>query len=206
MPLDLWLFTKANRYFVESQIVNARLVLLNKCDKVEPRRALLIRDAITAINPDATVLLTEYGGVDWAQYQLAMSTPPSSPPGQFLPAGQVVLEGEKHQAGQIRLRKEQDALGYESFGLTYDDLLFNQPKLENLFSQLQGPEMGTIVRAKGIFQVDRKWILMELASGEISTQPIRQSEQSKVSIIGKGLNRKAIGTAFERCVSGGPGE
>jgi G3E family GTPase len=197
---------KANRYFVESQIVNARLVLLNKCDKVEHRRALLIRDAITVINPDATVLLTEYGGVDWAQYQLAMSTPPSSYSRQLLPAGQIPLEEGKPEAGQIRLQVDQDALGYESFGITYDDLLFNQPKLEHLFSQLQGPEMGTIVRAKGIFQVGRKWILMELASGEISTQPVRQSEQSKVSIIGKGLNRKAIGTAFERCVSGELGE
>ena len=73
--------------------------------------------------------------------------------------------------------------------------------LENLFSQLQSSVMGTVVRAKGIFRVGRKWILLELASGEISTQPVRQADQSKVSVIGQRLDRKAIGAAFERCVS-----
>jgi len=113
------------------------------------------------------------------------------------------LEEEKPEEGQIYLQNEQDALGYESIGLTFDNLHFSQPMLENLFSQLQSSAMGTVVRAKGIFRVGRKWILLELASGEISTQPVREAEQSKVSIIGKGLNRKAIGAAFERCVSGG---
>ena len=103
---------KANRYFVESQVTNARLVLLNKCDKVDHRKALLIRDAISVINPDATVLMTEYGGVDWTQYQLAMTTPPSSPSRQFLPDGQIHLEEEKPEEEQIYLQNEQDALGY----------------------------------------------------------------------------------------------
>ena len=91
---------QANRYFVESQIVNARLVLLNKCDKVEQRRALLIRDAITAINPDATVLLTEYGGVDWAQYQLAMSTPRPLPPGSFFLPARFLWKRENPKQGK----------------------------------------------------------------------------------------------------------
>jgi G3E family GTPase len=195
---------KANPDFVESQVMNARLVLLNKCDKVDHRRALLIRDAISAINPEATVLLTIHGGVDWGQYQLALVNPPPFHPRQSLQPGRIHLEKKEPEEKHIHLQTEQDALGYESFGLTYDDLLFNQPMLEKLFNQLQGSEMGTVVRAKGIFRVDHKWILMELASGEVSTQPVRQAEQSKVSVIGKGLDRKAIGAAFERCVSGGP--
>ena len=194
---------KANSSFVESQVTNARLVLLNKCDKVDHRRASLVRDAISAINPDATVLLAEFGGVDWGQYKLALATPPISYHRQSLPAGHLHLEEEQPAEKPIRLQNEQDALGYESIGLTFDNLHFSQPMLENLFSQLQSSAMGTVVRAKGIFRVGRKWILLELASGEISTQPVREAEQSKVSIIGKGLNRKAIGAAFERCVSGG---
>ena len=195
---------KANPHFVESQVMNARLVLLNKCDKVDHRRALLIRDAISAINPEATVLLTVHGGVDWGQYQLAMATPPTSHLGQSLPAGQISPEKEEPEEKHIHLNDEQDALGYESFGLTYNHLFFNQDMLQSLFNQLQRSEMGTVARAKGIFQVGHKWILMELASGEVSTQPVKQAEQSKVSVIGKELDRKAIGAAFERCVSGGP--
>ncbi len=195
---------KANAPFVESQVTNARLVLLNKCDKVEHRRASLVRNAISVINPNATVLLAEYGGVDWGQYKLALATSPTSRHLHSVPAGHHHLEEEQPAGAPVQVHDEQDALGYESIGLTFDHLQFSQPMLENLFSQLQGPAMGDVVRAKGIFKVGRKWILLELASGETSTQPVREAEQSKVSVIGKGLDRKAIGAAFERCVSGGP--
>jgi G3E family GTPase len=200
--MDLY---KANSQFVESQVKNARIVLLNKCDKVNQRRALLIRDAISAINPEATVLMTEYGGVDWDQYQLALAAAPVTHPVPGQPGlsdSSAQPEGEESEK-YILLHDEPDALGYESFGLIYDDLAFDQLMLEELFQQLKSSEMGEVVRAKGIFQVDHKWILMDLASGELSTQPVKEAKQSKVSIIGKRLDRKTIGSALEKCVSGG---
>jgi len=203
--MDLY---KANSQFVESQVKNARIVLLNKCDKVDQRRALLIRDAIAAINPEATVLMTEYGGVDWDQYQLALAAAPVTPPVPGQPGlsdSSTQPEGEEPEQKYILLHNEPDGLGYESFGLIYDDLAFDQFMLEELFQRLKSSEMGEVVRAKGIFQVDHKWILMDLASGEISTQPVKEAKQSKVSIIGKRLDRKAIGSALEKCVSGGSG-
>jgi len=197
---------QANPHFVESQVRNARIVLLNKCDKVDRRRALLIRDAISAINPDATVLMTEYGEVDWDQYRLALSTSPVLPilPGRrHPPAGRLQPAPEPGEAELLHLHEEQEALGYDSFGLTYPDLSFHRTLLEDLFQQLQSSEMGQVVRAKGIFRVGGKWLLLEVASGEVSQQPVREAEESKVSIIGRGLKRKAIGAALERCVVGG---
>ena len=41
---------------------------------------------------------------------------------------------------------------------------------------------------------------MELASGEFSSQPISRSGESKISIIGRGLDRETIRTALDRCV------
>jgi G3E family GTPase len=196
---------KANPHFVESQVKNARIVLLNKCDKVEPKKALLLQNAISAINPEATVLKTEYGGVDWGQYQLALTATPVPQPAseQFVLLDKALQPQGKESEQSLSLFPEKRELGYESFGLIYDDIVFNQPKLENFFQQLKGPGMGNVVRAKGIFQVDNRWILMDLASGEISSQPVRPGQQSKVSIIGTGLKRKEIGAALERCVSGG---
>lgn len=204
--MDLY---KANPHFVESQVQNARIVLLNKCDKVDQKRALLLQNAISAINPDASVLMTEYGGVDWGQYHLALTATPILQPvaDQFVLLDQALQPEEGASAPSFALRsEEQETLGYESFGLIYEDLVFNQPKLEEFFQQLQSPTLGEVVRAKGIFQVDHKWILMDLASGEISSQPVKQWGQSKVSIIGKGLKRKEIGAALEKCVSGGSKE
>jgi G3E family GTPase len=194
---------KANPNFVESQVKNARIVLLNKCDRVDKRKAMLTRDAISAINPDTTVITTEFGAVDWSQYQLALSTPPES---KNLQTERTFISDHRQDGwigdkGAIHLHDEEDALGYESFGLVYSDLTFDEKDLSNFFERLNASEMGEVVRAKGIFRVGNKSILMELASGELSSQPVRPAEQSKVSIIGRKLNRKEIGGALERCVT-----
>ena len=194
---------KANPHFVESQVKNARIVLLNKCDRVDKRKAMLTRDAISAINPDTTVITTEFGAVDWSQYQLALSTPSGS---ETLQTGPTLISDHRQDGwigdkGAIHLHDEEDALGYESFGLAYSDLTFDEKDLSNFFEKLNASELGEVVRAKGIFRVGNKSILMELASGELSSQPVRPAEQSKVSVIGRKLNRKEIGGALERCVA-----
>lgn len=194
---------KANPHFVESQVKNARIVLLNKCDRVDKRKAMLTRDAISAINPDTTVITTEFGAVDWSQYQLALSTPSGS---ETLQTGPTLISDHRQDGwigdkGAIHLHDEEDALGYESFGLVYSDLTFDEKDLSNFFEKLNASELGEVVRAKGIFRVGNKSILMELASGELSSQPVRPAEQSKVSVIGRKLNRKEIGGALERCVA-----
>jgi G3E family GTPase len=209
---------KANRHFVESQVENANLVLLNKCDLVDKRTAIVTQGAISSINPDIPVLMTEFGAVDWAEYQMALSTASGPKQGGWKDEQEYTVRyreethitatvGELHPHSH-ESQEEEDALGYESFGCIYEDLSFDQMALENLFQDLNTPnsQMGEIVRAKGIFQIGDKWILMELASGEFSSQPIRKSSQSKLSIIGKGLNQDMIGAALNRCLSGGSGE
>jgi G3E family GTPase len=201
---------KANRHFVESQVKNAQLALLNKCDRVDKRKAMVTQGAILAINPELTVLMTEFGAVDWAEYQFALSTVPRSEKDvrmvEKFYSDHIEEEflKEAGNKGHPHFHEEEDALGYESFGCVFEDLSFNQDSLETLFQELNATnsKMGEIVRAKGIFRIADKWILMELASGEFSSQPVGQFNQSKVSIIGKGLNREMIGAALERCLLG----
>ena len=195
---------RANPHFVESQVKSARAILLNKCDRVDRRKALLTRDAISAINPEATVIATEFGAVDWSQYQLALSTPLGSGAPQTEPSAAAVHRHDEVAAEDgptIHLHDKEDALGYESFGLVYDDLVFDETGLADFFRKLNLAELGEIVRAKGIFRVGGKSMLMELASGEFSAQPVKLAEQSKVSVIGRNLDRKGIGAALEGCVS-----
>lgn len=183
--MDLY---KANPHFVESQVRHARIVLLNKCDRVDPRRAMLIRDAISAINPDATVLMTEYGAVDWGRYNLALTTP----------IGSSFQDAVPDQLFQTH--EQQDGLGYESLGLVYESLTFDHQALKDLLEQLKDSRMGEIARVKGFFRLEDKWVLMELASGEFFSQAVKEAEKSKVSIIGRGLKRQDIGAAFEKCI------
>jgi G3E family GTPase len=207
---------KANRHFVESQVRNAQLALLNKCDRVDKRKAMVTQGALSAINPEMTVLMTEFGAVDWAEYQFALSTAPSSLKWvSKADDSHIRGEGEErsfhhheahsHKEGELHVHfnDEEDELGYESFGRVYPNESFDQGALEGVFQRLKASNsgMGDIVRAKGIFRVPDGWMLMEVASGEFSSQPLRQSAETKVSIIGKGLDRELIGSALESCMS-----
>lgn len=182
---------KANRHFVESQVGNAHLVLLNKCDKVDKRRAMVIQSAISAINPKITILMTEYGIVDWAEYRTALSTIFSKDQGPF--HGNPVY---------FQLYTPEDGLGYKTFGQVYGNQSFDDKALEKFFQALNASDtgMGKIVRAKGIFQVGPKWVLMELASGDFSFQLLQHGKESKVCVIGNDLNQEMIKEALNLCV------
>ena len=201
---------KANRHFVESQVENADVVLLNKCDKVDKTKAMVTRSAISAINPEITVLMAEFGAVDWADYHLALSAAPRSQrtriDNEHDRAHDDVenLMAETDSEGHPHFHEEKDALGYESYGCVFGDLSFDRSALEAFFGELNesNSDIGEIVRAKGIFRLGDRGILMELASGEFSSQPMGQVKESKVSIIGKALNREKIAAALKRCVAG----
>jgi G3E family GTPase len=199
---------KANRHFVESQVQNAQIVLLNKCDKVDKTNAMLTRNAISAINPEISVLMAKFGAVDWADYRLALSAAPHP---ANRPAANPHLRphdpfdnfAKTDSPGHRRFHEKEDALGYESYGCVLGDLSFNKGALEAFFQNLNQPAsgIGEVVRAKGIFRLGNRGFLMELASGEFSFQPMGQVKESKISIIGKELNREMIGAALKRCVA-----
>ncbi|WP_022667089.1 CobW family GTP-binding protein [Desulfospira joergensenii] len=184
---------KANRHFMESQVENADLVLLNKCDRVDKRSAQLTRSAISAINPGTTIIMTEFGIVDWAEYRQALSTVPSK---EFFQPNGIQPHLPHHH-------EEEEELGYRSFGKIFREESFDEKALQSFFQELNTPDsgMGKIVRAKGIFQISDKWLLMELASGDISSQPLKRSEESRVSIIGNDLNQDLIMNSLGNCVN-----
>ncbi len=198
--MDLY---KSNRHFVETQIQNAHLGLLNKCDLVDKKKAELANSAINSINPYITVLRSEYGKVDWAEYRAALAA-----------HGDTIYQAETSGAGllpeydsdhasenHLHFHPEQDTLGYESMGKVYSDVVFNKSKLENFFLALQRHELGeNIVRAKGIFNLEKGALLLELSSGEISTQPVQKSLQSKISIIGRSLYQEDINSRLQQCI------
>jgi len=205
---------KANRRFIESQVEGAHLVVLNKCDRVNKPTAMLTQSAISSINPDVMVLPTEYADVDWQEYQQslpgtnlgALSTPGRPQADHFSNSEQVTADTAPSSKEEIiphisHFQETEDALGYESFGSIYENRIFDFENLEIFFQGLNSAEFGfgEIVRAKGIFCIGERWIVMEQASGDISSQPIRPFQQSKVTIIGKDLNRLAISEALNRC-------
>lgn len=203
-------FYRRNRHFVESQVRNAHVVLLNKCDKVKKIEAAVTKDAISAINPKVPVLMTEFGAVEWDEYQSALSAAPFLSTDLGTKPASPTVEVEKeylHEEEEYwHVHEGEDTLGYESFGCVYE-LSFDRQELEKLFQELLNSAlMGEIVRAKGIFKVDNQWVVGQLASGEVSWQEIKGAQQSKILIIGRNLKRELIGAAINRCLAGRSGE
>ena len=231
--MDLY---RSNRYYVESQVQHAHIALLNKCDRVKMHKALLMRSAISAINPDITVFMTRFGAVDWPDYRYALASLPKGERTGGDVSSETVNErgvpihstvekarNDLHHSGKGDNRhhsagddghhhhddpypadpKDNPFSGYESFSLMVEHSSFDQEKVETLFQQLSEAEsaFGQIVRAKGIFQVGNKWRVIELASAEISSQPIRPSQQSKIAIIGKELDRNRLRDAINGCLN-----
>jgi len=198
-------FYKRNRHFVESQVGNAHVVLLNKCDRVKKIQAAVTKDAISAINPKVPILMTEFGAVEWEEYKSALSTAPYvSADFEAEPASPI---GEVEEEGLIHIHEEEDTLGYESFGCTFE-LSFERQELEKVFQEMLNSTLfgEEIVRAKGIFKVDNQWLVGQLASGEVSWQEIKSAQRSKISIIGRNLKKELIGAALNRCLAGMSGE
>lgn len=213
---------RANRRFVESQVESAHIVLLNKCDLVDKKVAMLTQSAVAGINPEIAILRTIFGAVDWQEYRLSLTparlfgerwVSPSEPTqlreaekedSSPFPMWHSESEHPEEHAGVHHFHEEENALGYESIGFVYDQTSFNRKQLEELFQRLIVAEsgMGAIVRAKGIFRCGDRWVLMEIASREYSSQPVREFKQSKVSIIGKNLKREMLQAAFEKCAIG----
>ena len=194
-------FYRRNRHFVESQIKYAHVVLLNKCDRVKKLQAGVTKDAISAINPQVPILMTEFGAVEWGEYKTALSAVPHvSLDYETEPSSPIIEEAEE---GIIHVHEEEDALGYESWGCIYE-LSFERQELEKLFQEMLNSTLlgEEIVRAKGIFRVDNKWLVGQLASGEVSWQEIESAKQSKISIVGRNLKKELIGTAVNRCLAG----
>ena len=200
--MDLY---RASRHFVESQVRNAQLVLLNKCDRVDRTRARLIRDAIASIHPEVVVLTTEFGNVEWAEYRAALSVAPSPrdarPPSGREGAGEEDLSAPGDTG--LPLDPESQGMGLESVGYVFEGLSFDPEALRALYADLARPGsgLGRVVRAKGIFRTGERSVLMELASGEVSVQPLAPALRSRVSIIGRDLNREGIAHVLDRCVS-----
>ncbi len=204
---------KANRHFIEAQVEGAHLVVLNKCDRVDKRTEKLIQSAISSINPHVMVLPTKYATLDWEEYQQALSGACSgafasenqqavkSPIEGPVPSGFTPLVQDETVPHIPHFQETENALGYESFGSTFENRTFDLEKLETFFQSLNTAVsgFGEIVRAKGIFCIGESWIVLEQASGDISLQPIRAFEKSKVTIIGKNLNRLSLVKALSQC-------
>ena len=186
-------FIKVQRHFMENQLRNSRVVVLNKMDRVEERRIDLLADSIREINPEAVIYPTSFARLDPCILDDLL---------QGLP----VDDDDLHEPGHSH---EEEHHGYhdsfadqfDSFGRTFSQT-FQRRCLDKFFRRLTSRDFGTVVRAKGISKTDENWMKWELASGEVIAESIEGKGESIVAVVGHGINPNRMEAELDNCKSG----
>jgi len=197
-------YYKANKYFVSTQLRRAHLAILNKCDLIEKKFVSMTTNLILSIKPELYVIPTYYCKVNWDEYTSVLSLSENFSLQHDIGPYNSAHEDAHRDHDHYHLNGHSVGLGYQSIG---KDLGRNSYKHDCLVSVFQGMlerggRMGEIVRAKGIFLTDKGWELIEVASGVMSFQKIKEVSTSKIAVIGRKLDPEYILAAFEGCSQG----
>lgn len=173
--------------FVEAQISLAHTVIINKCDLVSEAAVREIRRTISTINPQATVLSSTFGQVALEQ----MGAPPDRG-GLHAGGGGDVCHRHLHHHNHGK-----GVPTYQSFSRLYEGL-FDPDRLVGFFRDLA---QSGVMRAKGIFRCPEGWQRIDLVpSTGVTAVPLTGSfNNSRVLIIGSGLNTTRLAGSLEKC-------
>ncbi|MCL6557444.1 MAG: GTP-binding protein [Firmicutes bacterium] len=174
--------------FLEAQISLAHTVIINKCDLVSEADAREIRQTISTINPQATVLSSTFGQVALEQ----MGAPPAQ--GDLYTGG----GGDTcHRHLHHHHNHEKRVPTYQSFSRLYEGL-FDPDRLIAFFRDLA---QSGVMRAKGIFRCPEGWQRIDFvpSTGVITALLAGSFDNSRVLIIGSGLNPARLAGSLEKC-------
>ena len=176
-----------NRGFVETQIEKAHRVVINKCDKVDPKELKIIEEIIRNINCNVKILLSTFGQVTESKI------------------GKTNLEFKVGSKFKIEeLGQEQALKKYEQFSQEIDGK-YDLEKLRQFFENIQKDQYGYVDRAKGIFSISSdKWVHFDIASHELKEVAMkREFRNSKAIVIGTQLQKDIIKEELKKCLTMG---
>lgn len=167
---------RKNRYFIELQVKTSSLVLVNKCDKVKYETALLVKDAASACNPAARVLLTHSGRIFYKDWEAFLAQE-----GNYGPYPMLSFAGTRIHDEKLR-----------SFSWSFS----NEVQSERFIAFLEGlpsGEYGSIVRAKGLVKTDQGWMRFDYLPVELFWEEIPEPQGgSRLFIVGEDLLMKKL--------------
>ena len=168
--------------FFRDQIVLSDVILVNKIDLVDENG---IRDAVTlveSINPRAILFRTKN-----AELTASLSQP------FLLPSGErIKVRGEVREQGKNSIFKSQAHFHFETLSFKLNgDTSFAQFSI--FFVALAGGEFGTVARAKALVATDNGPYRLDCVYGKMDSVCFeREIEDSRLVVIGEGLDRQAI--------------
>jgi G3E family GTPase len=163
--------------FFEDQITKADMILVNKTDLAEEEKIAEAERLIESINPRAIVLRSVNAEVQGASLPLPV--------------------GERGIKTGAKLKGPSDHFHFDSVSISMKPGA-ELTVIKKLLKDLSAGSYGSIVRAKALVQTGQGPFRLDLAYGKVSCESFdRDIEQSRVVIIGEGLDEQGIRQALE---------
>ncbi len=174
--------------FFEDQIARSDIILVNKTDVADEQTIGKTVGRIESINPRAILYRTVN-----AQLPDLLPVPSDGKKNETLNIG-------KGKAGAVKNHIHLETL---SFRLNKEVPL---ARLSNLFNELAEGRYGDVARAKALIDTEEGPYRFDCVFGRVDrTRFDRQIGESRMVVIGTGLNREALGNYFparNRCMNG----
>ncbi|MGC9031056.1 MAG: CobW family GTP-binding protein [Desulfomonilaceae bacterium] len=186
-------FIKSHRHYMENQIRQSHVILLNKVDRVKPMMVNLLLESIKEINPNVKVFPTSYGRVDDATLETIWDTPHRVDDDFTFRFDDDLLHHHDHGLADQ----------FQSYGRQFVDS-FSKGRLVSFFERLKKGDFGEIIRAKGVFQTSEGWVRLELASKEVQLDEVSAcGHNSVVAVIGREINTQDVEACLTECLEKG---
>lgn len=185
---------RANPLFIKTQLASARIIVLNKCDKIDSHEAKTLRSTISSINKEARVLLTSYGeGVEEELEKADFEAPEKEKDICDVKGGGTpfFFNGGQESESKELVQFSRVLSGY-----------FDRYRLVEFFRGLKGRDIGQVVRAKGIFETKNgEWLIVNYAGEETDlAEGNRSYSASRVVVIGRNLDREELERRLAGCL------
>jgi G3E family GTPase len=179
--------------FYKNQLINAKTIMLSRSQKVSLEKLVTIKENIDNINNKAFVVTTPWDNLN-ARRILEISE------GYQRESIEKEVNILKRAAvnTSYRIEKEKSESGaFESLGFETAKG-FSRTVIKNIFDKINNEKIyGTILRAKGIVQIDKgEWIQFDYVPEEYDMRKTVPDFSGRICIIGLNLNKKALKRLF----------
>lgn len=183
--------------FYKNQLINSNTIILSRTQEADNKLILEVTSHINKLNAKASIITTPWDQIssmkiiETAQHNIKFSSAERASliksPGDLSFSKFNINSNHNHSADE----------SFSTWG-TETAKIFNEKSLiDNLHNINKSSRYGTILRAKGIVQVDKnKWVQFDYVPGEIKVVNTDPDYTGRICIIGKDLNKNAVKDLF----------
>jgi len=192
--VDVWkakMYLKNFGEFYKDQIKNGEIIVLTRIERLEENRLKEIINSIKIINPKAVIVKD---GIDNINFNSLVSIKEKKSKTIY----KLVSKNNLKSVSKVAYHKNHSADNVFSTWGIENEKVFTEEELENIFKKVEDrDEYGIILRAKGIVKGAKgKWIEFHYVPKEFKMSLAKEQSKSKISVIGKEINRDKLESLF----------